>query len=73
MPLVRIEMLTGRSRVQKKRLVEVITREMARIVECSPLAIQVVISEVEKCDWAVGGVLNDEPTDEASQFEQGQE
>lgn len=60
MPVVRVEMLTGRSRDQKRELAEVFTREMARIAKCAPQAIQVVFTEVAKSDWAVGGVLNDE-------------
>lgn len=61
MPVVRVEMLTGRSREQKKELAEVFTREMARIAKCGPDAIQIVFTEVERQDWAVGGVLGDEP------------
>lgn len=60
MPVVRVEMLAGRSRDQKKELAEVFTREMARIAKCGPEAVQIVFADVEKADWAVGGVLNDE-------------
>jgi 4-oxalocrotonate tautomerase len=61
MPVVRVEMLCGRSRQQKKELAEVFTREMARIAQCSPGSIQVVFTEVPRESWAVGGKLNDEP------------
>jgi len=61
-PVIRIEMLSGRSRQQKKALADVFTREMAAIAKCAPAAIQIVFTDVEKGDWAVGGVLNDEPS-----------
>lgn len=61
MPVIRVEMLSGRSRAQKKELAEVFTREMARIARCAPEHVQIVFTDVERADWAVGGVLNDEP------------
>lgn len=61
MPMVHVEWLAGRSREQKEELAEVITREMSRIARCAPDAIQIVFSNVEKSDWAVGGRLNDSP------------
>lgn len=61
MPVVRVEMLSGRTRGQKRELAEVFTREMSRIAKCEPAAIQIVFTEVERSDWAVGGILNDEP------------
>ena len=62
MPNVRIEMLAGRSRAQKREMAEVFTREMARIANCRPEAVHVVFAEVDRGDWAIGGVLTDEPT-----------
>lgn len=61
MPVLRVEMLAGRSRAQKKEMAEVFTREMARIAGCAPEHIQIVFTDVERADWAVGGRLNDEP------------
>lgn len=60
MPVLRVEMLAGRSRDQKKEMAEVFTREMARIAKCAPEHVQIVFCDVAKADWAVGGVLNDE-------------
>lgn len=59
MPIIRVEMLTGRSRDQKQELAQVFTREMARIAGCGTEHVQVVFAEVDRQDWAVGGVLND--------------
>lgn len=59
MPIVRIEMLTGRTREQKQELAEVITTEVARIAKCSAESIQIVFTEVKREDWATAGVLAD--------------
>lgn len=61
MPILRVEMLSGRTRDQKREMAEVFTREMARIAGCAPGAIQIVFADVERSDWAVGGILNDQP------------
>lgn len=39
MPVIRVEMLSGRE--QKKELAAVFTREMSRIAKCGPDAIQI--------------------------------
>jgi 4-oxalocrotonate tautomerase len=57
MPVIRVEMLAGRSVDQKRELVEVLTRETARIAKASPEAIFVVIEDVAKENWGVGGKL----------------
>jgi 4-oxalocrotonate tautomerase len=60
MPVIRVEMLGGRSRDQKRELAAVFTHEMARIAKCDPQQIQVVFADIERRDWATGGVLVDE-------------
>lgn len=57
MPIIRVEMLSGRSEQQKAELAEVLTRETARIAKCPAADVQVVLSEVERSHWAVGGRL----------------
>lgn len=57
MPIIRIEMWTGRSLEQKRELVEVLTRETARITGCGPESVYVVIDEVSKQNWGAGGQL----------------
>lgn len=57
MPVVRVEVLEGRSTAQKRELVATFSREMARITGCSISAVHVVIDEVKKDSWAVGGEL----------------
>lgn len=61
MPIIRLEMLTGRTHAQKAELAEVLTRETARIVRCPLADVQLVMTEVERSMWSVGGTLA-EPT-----------
>ncbi len=57
MPIIRIEMLEGRSVAQKQELVEVLSRETARITGCSLDVITVVIEDVKRENWGVAGRL----------------
>jgi 4-oxalocrotonate tautomerase len=57
MPIIRVEIFEGRSVEQKRELVEVLTAETARIAGCSPESIYVVIDDVKKENWGVGGML----------------
>jgi 4-oxalocrotonate tautomerase len=36
MPVIHVEMLTGRSAEQKREYVEVVTRETCRVLKCTP-------------------------------------
>lgn len=58
MPIVRVELLAGRSQEQKNELAAVLTRETSRIAKCPVEHIQVIIDEYRHSDWAVGGVMN---------------
>ena len=57
MPIIRIEMWEGHSVGQKRELVDVLSREMARITGGSVDSIYVVIEDVKKENWGVGGRL----------------
>jgi 4-oxalocrotonate tautomerase len=57
MPIIRIEMLEGRSVARKQELVEVLSRETARITGCSLDVITVVIEDVKRENWGVAGRL----------------
>ena len=57
MPIIRIEMVAGRTAEQKRELVEALTRETARIAKTSPDSVMVFIEDVAKENWAVGGKL----------------
>ena len=57
MPIVHVEMWEGRSLEQKRELVEVLTRETARIALCAPESVYIVITDVQKENWGAGGKL----------------
>lgn len=57
MPIVRIELWVGRTLEQKRELVAVYTREMARICGCAESDVQIVIADIEKQNWGAGGLL----------------
>jgi len=56
-PLIQITMLKGRSTQQKRRLVERLTDVMAEEAKTQKEGIVVTIVEVEREDYARGGVL----------------
>lgn len=62
MPTIRVELLSGRSGAQKREFAQVLTREGARILRCTPADFQVVFNEVEPGDWITGSSLTGEAT-----------
>lgn len=57
MPIVRIEMLAGRSPEIKQQLALEMTQTMARVCQCDPAHVYVMFSDVQHQDWAVAGQL----------------
>ena len=57
MPIVRIEMLAGRSLAQKRELVRVITDAVCNIAHTRPEDTIVIFSESSAEDWATDGKL----------------
>lgn len=60
MPMIRVELLKGRTPDQKREFAAVVTREAARILVCKPDEVDIVFQDVETHDWASGGVLADD-------------
>jgi 4-oxalocrotonate tautomerase len=60
MPIVRIEMWTGRTVAQKKELARVITDAVVNIAHTTPEATIIVFEDVAKEDWAQAGLLASE-------------
>lgn len=60
MPIIRVDMLAGRTSQQKSEIAEVFTRELSRIAKCGIDDVQVVFNEVERRNWAVGGKLSED-------------
>ena len=57
MPIVRVEMFSGRSREQKAELAKAITDAVVRIAKTSPEATAVIFTDVDKENWADAGKL----------------
>ena len=57
MPLIQVDMFEGRTTETKREFVEGITRETCRLLKCAPEAVQVILRDVKKSDWASAGVL----------------
>jgi 4-oxalocrotonate tautomerase len=64
MPIVRIEMLPGRSLAQKRELARVITDAICNIAHTTPEATTVLFSEYSVEDWATNGKLYVDQEDE---------
>lgn len=58
MPVIRVEMFTGRSIDQKRTLVKELTEGFVKSCGGTPESVTVVITDVEKSDWGSGGVLS---------------
>ena len=57
MPMIKVELLKGRSVSQKREFADIVTREASRILKCAPEVVDIIFQEVERNDWANGGKL----------------
>ncbi|HVO88061.1 MAG TPA: 4-oxalocrotonate tautomerase [Casimicrobiaceae bacterium] len=56
MPLFLVHMFEGRSAEQKRAFVEAITKTTCETLKCSPEAVDIIIHDVRREDWATAGV-----------------
>ncbi len=56
MPLAQIHILEGRSPELKKQLIEEVTQAISRSLGVPPANVRVLLYELPKDHWAVGGV-----------------
>ncbi len=61
MPFIHVRLFEGRSVDQKREFSEAVTREAARILKCSPEAVDIVFDDVKNTDWATAGRLASDP------------
>lgn len=57
MPMIRLEMLPGRTAEQKREFAREVTRVAVETLKCKPESVDVVITEIPKSHWAKGGEL----------------
>lgn len=57
MPIVQIHLIEGRTVEQKRALVQKVTDAVCEAVSVPPEAVKIILSDMAKHDYAVGGVL----------------
>jgi len=57
MPVVNVAMYAGRTNEQKSDLAKAITKAISETAGVPDSATTIIFQDVEKSDWAVGGVL----------------
>lgn len=63
MPIVRVQMWTGRTHSQKSELARAITDAVVTIAHTRPEDTIVIFEDIERENWAEGGVLASDATD----------
>ncbi|MFM9859786.1 tautomerase family protein [Pseudoxanthobacter sp. M-2] len=61
MPNITVQMYKGRDPAKKKALAVALTNAMVESLGCPIAAVQVIIQDVEKHDWAHAGVMASDP------------
>ena len=62
MPTIHVEMFEGRTQEQKQALVTALTEATVKSLGSAPEAVEIVLIEVKKSNWASGGVFwSDKP------------
>jgi 4-oxalocrotonate tautomerase len=57
MPTIRVEMFEGRTPEQKREFVKAVTEVAVKTLGTSPEAVDVILFDIKKSEWASGGVL----------------
>jgi 4-oxalocrotonate tautomerase len=63
MPVVTVQMWSGRTQKQKRALVRAITDAMVQHADAKPTNLHVIIQEVPKENWGLAGVMGDDRKD----------
>ncbi len=58
MPVIKVEMFSGRTVEQKRQLVKALTDSFVSVCGGNPQSIHVIIEDVEKTNWGIGGELS---------------
>jgi len=59
MPVIRVSWWAGRTKEQKEKVVEAITKDITAITGCPKEHVWIIFEDVKKSDWAIGGNLCD--------------
>ena len=62
MPLIQVQMFTGRTPQQKRDLVRALTDAFVETAGSTPESIDVILTDVEHSEWAQGGTKKKKKT-----------
>lgn len=57
MPFITIDLFEGRDVNTKRELVERLTAETCKVLDCKPEAVHIRFNNVKRDDWATAGTL----------------
>ena len=57
MSTINIQLFEGRTVEQKRELAKAITEATCKTLQCNPGAVDIIIQDVKKENWATGGKL----------------
>ena len=57
MPTINIQLFEGRTVEQKRELAKAITEATVNTLKCSPAAVDIIMTDVKKDNWATAGNL----------------
>lgn len=63
MPIIRVELLPGRSPEQKAQYAREVTRLTVELLKCPAESVDVIFTDIQRHDWAHAGKLFSEPSD----------
>ena len=55
MPMIHVEMFEGRTKEQRRALAKELTDGTCRALGCTPEAVQIVLTDIKKENWAEAG------------------
>lgn len=64
MPMIKVEMFSGRSDQQKRALVQALTDAFVETAGGTPESVQIILTDIDKSDWATAGTLHSDPAPE---------
>ena len=56
MPIIRVDMMAGRTPEQKTALVQALTKAVVDTLGGSPESVDILLYDIERQNWATGGV-----------------
>lgn len=71
MPVIKVEMFSGRTIEQRRKLVKALTDSFVETCGGTPQSVQVVIQDVDKSYWGAGGELCSDLYPDAASAEPG--